>query len=999
MPREQQTTRQISKGPLWIRKGYNTRFQHFQGLMRHRIRDILLVSSLYDFFIFEEDGRVYELIRDRYQGLNLTHTPEITQVSSGGEAEQMLQDNRFDLVIITLHIEDMSPASLAKRIKQIHTQMPVVMLAFDNKELTDMLLHHETAYFDDIFIWQGDYHLILAIIKTLEDRLNVMEDTDKIGVQSILVIEDNILYYSSLLPMIYIEVMKHSQRLIEEGVNLSHRRLRMRARPKILLAKTYEQAWQYFQQFKETVLGVISDIDFLKEGQPCPDAGLQFARDVKTVYSDIAIMLHSTTSRFEQEALSSGYFFVLKESPTLLQELRRFMTENLSFGDFVFYTPDGHEVGRANDLLSLEKQLGEVPEASIIYHAERNHFSNWLKARTEFWLAHEIRSQRLSDFDTVEETRQNLIRLIREYRKLQMQGVITDFDPETFDQEYSLSRLGGGSLGGKARGMSFVNQLIINSEIQSQFPDMRIHIPPAVFLGTDVFDQFLDSNQIRDFALNTEDDQDILKHFLETTKFPEKMMGQLAAFLERVTTPLAVRSSSLLEDSHVYPFAGVYKTYMLANTHEDPFVRLLELVRAIKKVYASAFYRSAKRYVKLTPFRLEEEKMAVVIQQMVGSEYNGRFYPHFSGVAKSYNYYPISPQKFNDGVVNVALGLGKIVVEGGLSVRFCPKYPRMQSTGSTAQEVLKNSQKYFYALDMKAEDREITYEDKFLKKYSLSNAEKDGTLNYLSSTYSAANDRIYDGIAREGIRLVSFAQILKNETIPLAKVLDELLQLGSWGMGTPIEIEFAVQLPKAQGESATLSVLQMRPIVLNRELEVFNNQEFRRDQLICQSNQVLGNDIIDNICDIVLVDKHRFDRSKSRQVAEEVSQYNDELMKAEKSYLLIGVGRWGSMDPWLGIPVTWEQIAGARAIVEAGFKDFVVEPSQGTHFFQNLNSFEVGYFTVSRETDEAFIDWNWLFSQPVQSQKVFTRHLKFSNPLIIKMSAHQKLGIIQKPEA
>jgi CheY-like chemotaxis protein len=997
MRKEHQINQQISKDPLWIRKGYNARFQHFQGLMRHRIRDILLVSSLYDFFIFEEDGRVYELIRDKYQGLNLTHTPEITQVSSGGEAEQMLHDSRFDLVIITLHIEDMSPASLAKRVKQNHSQLPVIMLAFDNKELSDMLLHHETEYFDEIFIWQGDYHLILAIIKTLEDRLNVSEDTDKIGVQSILVIEDNILYYSSLLPMIYIEVMKHSQRLIEEGVNLSHRRLRMRARPKILLAKTYEEAWQYFQQFKETVLGVISDIDFLKNGQPCPDAGLHFARDVKSVYSDIAIMLHSTTSRFEEEALSSGYSFVLKESPTLLQELRRFMTENLSFGDFVFYLPDGHEVGRAHDLLSLEKQLAEVPETSIIYHAERNHFSNWLKARTEFWLAHEIRSQRLSDFATVEGTRQNLIRLIHEYRKLQMQGVITDFDPETFDPQCSLSRLGGGSLGGKARGMSFVNQLVTNSNIQSQFPDMQISIPPAIFLGTDVFDQFLDSNQIRDFALHTEDDQEILKHFLETTKFPEKMMGQLAAFLERVNTPLAVRSSSLLEDSHVYPFAGVYKTYMLANTHQDPFVRLLELVRAIKKVYASAFYQSAKRYVKLTPFRLEEEKMAVVIQKMVGSEYNSRYYPHFSGVAKSYNYYPIPPQKFNDGVVNVALGLGKMVVEGGLTVRFCPKYPRMLTVGSTAHEIFKNSQQSFYALDLTAEDREMTSDDALLKRYTLSQAEKDGTLNFLSSTYSAANDRIYDGIAREGVRLITFAQILKNETIPLAKILDELLQLGSWGMGTPVEIEFAVQLPKSRGESAALSVLQMRPIVLNRELEVFNDQEIPSDQLICQSNQVLGNDIIDNIYDIVLVDKHQYDRSKSRQVAEEVSQYNIELMKAGKPYLLIGVGRWGSMDPWLGIPVTWEQIAGARAIVEAGFKDFVVEPSQGTHFFQNLNSFQIGYFTISKETDQVFIDWNWLFAQPVQSQKEFTRHLNFSSPLIIKMSAHQNLGIVQKP--
>lgn len=984
--------------PLWIQKGYDARFQNFQDLMRHRIRDILLVSSLYDFIIFEEDGRVYELIRDKYQGLNLTHAPELTQVSSGGEAIAMIQQKRFDLVLVTLHIEGMRPAALAKAIKKSGYDIPVVMLAFDNKELSDMLIHHEAEYFDEIFIWQGDYHLILAIIKTMEDRLNVDEDTDKIGVQSIIVIEDNILYYSSLLPMIYIEIMKHSQRLIDEGINLSHRRLRMRARPKILLCQTYEQAWDYFQKFQETVLGVISDIDFYKDGEPCRDAGIHFARDVKAVHSDIAVLLHSTNSVHQPAAEKLGAAFVLKDSPTLLQELRKFMMEQLSFGDFVFYTPDGREVARANDLPSLEKRLCEVPEESIVFHAERNHFSNWLKARTEFWLAHEIRAQRLSDYPTIEETRQSLIQSLREYRKLRQRGVITDFNPDAFDPDASLSRIGSGSLGGKARGLNFVNMLIVNADFQKKFPSVEIGIPPAVLLGTEVFDQFLDENDLRDFALHAEDDQLILNRFVNAGKFPEKIMNKMTAFLDLIDTPLAVRSSSLLEDSHVHPFAGVYKTYMLPNIHKDPFVRLLELIRAIKKVYASAFYQSAKRYVKVTPYRLEEEKMAVVIQKMAGSLYQNRFYPTFSGVAKSYNYYPIAPQKYDDGVVNIALGLGKTVVEGGLSKRFCPKYPRMHSAGSSAKEIIQNSQQHFYALNVQIEDtQEATKADMFLGRFDLSVAEEDRTLTKIASTYSHENDRIYDGLSREGMRLVTFAPLLKNPDFPIAEIMCELLKLGSWGMGTPVEIEFAVNLSDDAKKKHTLSVLQMRPIVLNRELEVFNIEGYQPEQLICQSTQVLGNDIIEDIYDIVLVDKDCFDRAKSTEVAEEVSQLNTALLEQEKPYLLIGVGRWGSLDPWLGIPVAWEQIAGARAIVEAGFKDFSVEPSQGTHFFQNLNSFEIGYLTVTRENRQDFVDWEWLLSQPVHTRMKYTRHLCFEQSIVVKMSAHQNKGIILKP--
>lgn len=985
---------------FFVEHGYGNRFQGFQNLMRLRIRDILLVSSLYDLYLFEEDGRLYELIRNEYQGLNLSHSPELTRVSSGNDAIQLAkEESRFDLIITTLHIEDMHALNFAKLVKNSGLNIPIVLLAHDNKELKYLLLNPEVRLFDKIFVWQGDFRIIIAIIKFLEDRMNVEHDTKIVGVQVILFIEDNVKYYSSFLPIIYSEILNQSQRLISEGINLTHKFLRMRARPKILLCSNYEEAWEYYQKYKELVLGVISDIDFPRGGEQDVKAGIEFAMNVKREHSDIPILLTSNNSEYKAEAHNVGASFVLKDSPLLLNELRQFMNHHFSFGDFVFRTQSGVEVGRASDLKSLEDQLKTVPDESILYHAARNHFSNWLKARTEFWLAHKLRPRKVSDYPNTDALRQDLINSLRDYRTLRQRGIIADFSKETFDPESSFARIGEGSLGGKARGLGFVNTLINNYNVREQFEDVLISVPPAVVLATSVFDQFLDENDLRKFALNSEDDEEITQRFLQAEKFPEDVLADLAAFLDIIHSPLAVRSSSLLEDSQYHPFAGVYETYMLPNNASNPLIRLNDLLNTIKRVYASTFYRGAKDYIKITSYRLEEEKMAVIIQKMVGKKHDKRFYPDFSGVARSYNYYPLPPQKPQDGIASVALGLGKTVVEGGNTVRFCPQYPSDLIQFYSVEETLNNSQRRFYALNLEhPSDFGTATHDLMVEEYDLETAEKDGTLNYVGSTYLPDNDAIYDGLSRQGIRVVTFGPILRNKIFPLPNILELLLDMGTWGMGTPVEIEFAVNMSSGENKKSEFGLLQMRPLVVTREIEELSIENFNTDELICQSNRVLGNGLIHDIYDIVFVDYHTFERAKSREVASEVSSFNSQLISENRPYLLIGVGRWGSLDPWLGIPVHWEQIAGARAIVETSFKEMSVEPSQGSHFFQNITSFMIGYFTINSHKDRGYLDWEWLLKQKPFAQKTFTRHLRFEKPIVIKMNGHQNKGVILKPE-
>ena len=979
--------------------GYQDRFRGFQDLMRRRVQDILLVSNLYDSFILAEDGQLGELILTEFLDLNLRHMPGLTHVTTGAEALALAREQkRHNLIITSMHVGDMKPLALAHAVKQEGLGIPVILLAYDNRELTDFVGQHDVSDFERIFLWQGDVRILLAITKYIEDRMNVAHDTGVVGVQAILVIEDNIRFYSSFLPMIYTEVMNHAHQLMPEGINLSHKLMRLRARPKILLCSSFEEAWNFFDTYQENILGVISDIEFPKDGQMCREAGVEFAGKVRQLQPDVPIMLQSSLPKNRALAHAVGASFLLKDSPVLLQELRQFMMDNFGFGDFVFRMADGTEVDRASDLKALEEKLYTVPAESLAYHGERNHFSNWFKARTEFSLAHKLRPRKVADFGTLENLRRDLIRAIHQYRRERQRGIVADFDRNTYDASTTFSRIGGGSIGGKARGMAFANMLLGTYQVSERFPEIEISVPPCVVIGTDVFDRYLEQNELRDFAIQASDDSEILARFL-TAPFPEDAAWDLAAFLEQIHHPLAVRSSSLLEDSQYMPLAGVYETYMLPNNHADLRVRRQQLINAIKRVYASTFSTHAKSFLRSTPYRLEEEKMAVILQKLVGAAHGNRFYPEFAGVARSYNFYPTAPMRASDGIVAVALGLGETVAKGGVCVRFSPKYPRHVVQFSSVQDVLQNSQREFYALMLRSEPGDPDPSEPFeLGRFDLTTAEADGTVWPVGSTYSLENDAIYDGLSRPGVRLISFAPILKQQIFPLAEILELLLEIGQQGTSTPVEIEFAVNLSTPADYPKEFGFLQMRPLSGSPQQSDLELGEVDQSELVCSSDTVLGNGVIGDVRDLLVVDFHRFDRARSIEVAQQVGRFNAELIARGIPYLLIGVGRWGSIDPFLGIPVTWNQISGVRVIVESGFKDFIVTPSQGTHFFQNLTSCNVGYFTVNPESGEGLVDWDWLARQPACKETEFVRHLRFDAPAMVKMNGKKHQGVILKPQ-
>lgn len=958
-----------------------------------------MVSSLYDSFILGEEGGLYELLINEFMGLNLSHPPDIRRVSSGREALDFVnEDGRCDLILTTLHLEDMHVLEFARRVREAGITKPLVLLTYDNRELNDLTAHHDLSRFDKVFMWQGNFRILLAIIKCIEDLANIERDTKLVGVQSIILIEDSVKFYSSYLPLVYTQVMRHSQNVIEEGVNLAHKMLRMRARPKILLCDNYEKAWSFFETYHETILGIISDIRFPRNGVSDPEAGIEFAKNVKKSHLDIPILLQSNDAEMEAVAHDIGVSFIKKDSPRLLHKVGKFTKRYFSFDDFIFCLPDGTEVDRAHDLGELRKKIRTIPDESLLYHAERNHFSNWLKARTEFYLAHMLRPQKVSDYASVSELRKALISFLREYQMAQHRGIISDFDPKEYDPENEFTHLGSGSLGGKGRGLAFMDTLLNISGIQDEFEDISISVPPTVILETDTFDDFMEQNDLGDFAISSDDDDEIVRRFLEAP-LPENAIEWLRELIGVVAYPLAVRSSSLFEDSQYQPFAGVYETRMLPNNHQDPEVRLEELMAAVKRVYASTFFRHAKSYFKATPYRLEEEKMAVMIQKLIGCHHGNRFYPDFSGVARSHNFYPVKPMKPEDGIVSAALGLGFMVVEGGLTLRFCPRYPKRQVQHSSIEDLIHYSQREFYALDMSPTDADHTPRDRMaILRLGLDVAENDSVLGALGSTYSAENNAIYDGVSRQGLRIVSFAPILKQGSFPLAEIIDRILELARWGMSTPVEIEFSVNLSAPPGQPKEFRVLQLRPMVLMQEQDHLMLNDISPDRLICRSSKVLGNGHIDDIYDIVMVEMEGFDRSKTVEIAREVALYNLELGEQSRPYLLIGIGRWGSADPWLGIPVAWDEISGARTILETGFDDMNVAPSQGTHFFQNLNAFQIGYFTVNNEKSGEFIDWAWLQQIPPYKKREYTRHLRFDSPLTIKMNGHSGQGIVIKPQ-
>ncbi len=974
--------------------------EEFSSLMSYRVREILLVASPYDAFVLEEDGQLTELIFQEYRNLdlNLRYAPRFTRPKNAEEGLALLSQKAFDMVLATPRVPGLDLEVFAQRLKDKHPEIPLGVLAAHAWDLPRLdHLASVTGTIDWLFLWQGDVKTLLAMIKQVEDRRNAEHDVLEGGVQAIILVEDEPRFYSAYLPDIYTEVTTQTSRLMAEGINLSHRLLRIRARPKILLGRTYEEGLQLFETFYPNVLGVISDMSFPREGHEDPEAGLRLAKRIKETSADVPVLLQSSDTRLASLAEQVGATFLHKDSPALLEDMRHFITEKFGFGDFVFKLPDGTEVGRAADMREMLQMLREIPDESLVFHAGRNHFSSWLKARTEFELASALRPRQVTDFESIGKLRAFLVDRIEAYLKEIRRHTITDFDRGRYDSFVAFAKVGSGSLGGKGRGLAFVHKLLAHG--QPEIPGVQIEIPRTVVLASDLFEEFLTINGLRNLFREADHltDDEILRAFCRS-RFPHERRADLARFLECVTTPLAVRSSSILEDSLYQPFAGVYATVMLPNNHPSLDIRLAQLLEAVKVVYASTFQKRARDYLKGTPHRVEEERMAVLIQSLVGSRHKDLFYPTIAGVALSYNFYPFRDMKPDDGVALIALGLGKSVVDGIEALRFCPKYPQVLPQFSTTKDMLRNAQRHFYALDMGRDDviPNLDY-DANLRRLEVLQALDDGASNRVISTYLSANDTVTSGIVAGGTPLVTFASVLNGRAIRLPEVLVYVLDMVAKAMGTPVEIEFAIDLDPGLGAEQTFHVLQIRPMVVEQAAGDVEVAPELLARAIVASEHALGNGYIDEIRDLIVVDSRRFDRSKTVEAAGIIERLNARLLEQERPAALIGPGRWGSQDRWLGIPVAWGQISAARAIVETDFSDLEVEPSQGSHFFHNLACFGVAYLTVHEgRAPEEHIDWGWLMAQPVEAEYMdgIIRHIVLEKPLQVLVDGRTGSGAI-----
>jgi hypothetical protein len=975
---------------------YEPQFGIFRELMKFRVREILLVSSFYDAFVLEEDGGLSERIFSEYIDLNLRFIPRVHRVSTAKEALRALEAEHFDLVITMTRISTMNVNQFGKKVKELRPGMPVILLTYEWLEVDLLIKLRETRAIDRVFYWTGDTRILLAIIKYIEDSMNIDNDI-KQGVHAILVIEDSPRFYSLFLPIIYTEIMTQTRALISEGVNDLHRLLRMRARPKILLAETYEEGNHLYNKYKQNLLGVISDIRFPRNGKIDRTAGFTFAARVKDDIPDLPFLLQSSNLENREIALSLGLDFLHKNSDNLLYDLHRFILSNFGFGDFVFKDAGGREVARARNLQEFERVIQYVPVDSIEYHATRNHISRWLRARTEFACAHNLRPRKVSDFSDIEELR-NFIKLeIQKLINRNQMGVIGDFGKSQFDSRNAFIKLGSGSLGGKARGIAFLNTLLAQTNLDEIFDDVDIRTPHTFVICSGVFEEFVKFNNLQEFAISVSDNEAIAEKFLEA-KLSANTLNHLHTLLEQVKYPVAVRSSSLLEDSQSLPFAGLYSTYMLPNNHPDIQVRLQQLSGAVKLVFASVFYKSPKEYVKNTNFRIEEEKMAVIIQEVVGQVVNNRIYPVVSGVAQSYNYYPFSHMEPEDGVVELALGLGVTIADGGQTYRFSPRYPEMNPPYSSAAEFMEKSQSFFYALDLSRAGMKIDRDEKFsLTKLPLVEAERDGMLFFVASTFSGEDNAIKDTISIVGPRVITFANLLKYKVFPLAEIVGELLKIGRESFGSHVEVEFALDLSKDKTRKPEFYLLQIRPMVTGRESVEISMEETKPEDIVLMSAHAMGNGVFSDLYDLVYVDPDSFDRSKTRQIAYEIGEINNLFIKEDRRYILIGFGRWGTSDPWLGIPVKWHQMSRARILIESNLVNFNVEPSLGSHFFHNLTSLGLGYFHIAKTTDKEFILWDWIKKQKFINQTGYVRHIRFSHPFEVKINARNSSGIVLKP--
>jgi len=971
----------------------------FIHLMRRRIYQVLLISSVYDAFMLEEDGRIDEQIFHEYTSLNLRYPPQFLKATNEEEALQILESESIDLVISMLSAEKESTFELTDYIKNEYPDVPIVMLTPFSREVTLKLEKLELRSVDYVFSWLGNADILLAIIKLIEDSMNVDNDVDEVGVQAILLVEDNIRFYSSYLPIMYKIIFQQSKSFVNEGLNEHQRMMRMRGRPKILLATNYEDAFSIYIKYKKNLLGVISDIRYMRNGVIDKNAGFALCSHIKLDNPYTPLLLQSSDKKNNVRAKELKIGFLDKNSKTLTLDLREFIKEYFAFGDFVFKDPKlGIEVARAKDLKDLQDKIYDIPSNSLRYHIQRNHFSKWLRARALFPLAELFRSFKSDDFEDLDEIRYFIHNAISQFRISKARGVISQFNRDTFDKYFSITRLGQGSIGGKARGLAFLDTLIKRNNLYTYFDKIEIAIPKTVVIGTDIFDEFMDINKLYSIALSdTYSDQEILDRFLES-KLPETALGDIYKIASSIESPLAIRSSSLLEDSQYQPFAGIYNTYMIPFRKNDPERMFSMMQSAIKAVYASAYYADSKAYMQATKNVIDEEKMAIVIQEVVGSSYGDKFYPTISGVGRSIDYYPLEPGVPEDGTVSLAFGLGKYIVDGGLSLRFCPRYPKNILQTSTPELALRETQKYFFALDVSDHELILKPNDgESLKKLNIKEAEKDKSLKPIASTYIMQDNVVRDGYNYQGKKLVTFSNILKHDTIPLAEVLDRILRLGEEEMGNPVEIQFAIDLKLKKGEKASLKLLQIRPVASKDESVNITDEELKKSDSLIVSRSALGNGVINNIHDIVYVRTQNFDASKTNEIVEYIDSLNKNFIEREENYILVGPGRWGSSDPWLGISVNWSQISAARLIVESGLEDYRIDPSQGTHFFQNLTSFRIGYFTINPFINDGIYDIDFLDKQPAVFENEFVRHVKFDKSLRIIIDGKKNLGMVLKP--
>jgi len=990
-------------------------FQTFHNLMPFKVREILLVSSLYDAFIVEEEGLISEMVIWEYRHLLLSSPPRVTHVTSGEEALSKVRTRKYDLVITMSKNIGMDPYKFGRKIKEECPELPVLILATDAADLHFCQENIEQEGIDNAFFWYGDTSLFLAIIKSIEDKINSPYDTSNGNVQIILVIEDSIRDYSMLLPVIYSEIVKQTQRSISEDLNEMQRLLRRRARPKILIAHNYEDGINLYEKYKNNILGIISDVKIPRNGKLDTDAGHEFISYVKKSNPFVPTMLQSTDPDNRKKAEQIGTYFINKNSPNLIQDFNHFLLKHLGFGDFIFYVPkkehnkkesdkihhlELEEITRASNLKEFENALQKIPLESIRYHTNRNDLSNWLMARCEFKLALKLRPQKVSDFKTLDEMRKYLVNVFNESRKERQLGVMSDFSNQKFEFESSYTKIGSESLGGKGRGIAFIRTLLARYNFNQKYPNVKITVPSSVAIGTDEFDRFISINKLQNFKKNNLDfsDAKIAKEFLKG-KLSENLKEKLLIILKNMKKPLVVRSSSLLEDSQNYPFAGMYSTYMLPNNDKDKKIRLEQLCQAIKLVYASVFYNDARAYIESTSAKIEEEKMAVIIQELIGDEYNGRFYPTFSGVAQSYNYYPISHQKREDGIVSLAVGLGYSVVGGEQVIRFSPKHPNIITEFSNIDSILQNSQKDLYVLNLKNFKPNLSEkEETTLEKVNITDIADDGTLQHIVSTLDRNDSMIRDGFSEDGPLIVTFAGVLKYNVFPLAQILIDILETGRKSMGCPVEIEFAVHLDPKNEKPPVFALIQIRPIIISQEiLQIkWNDEDFSKEQVLIRSNKALGNGVINEVRDIIYVVPETFDSSMTVEIAKEIGEFNSR--QKNMPYLLIGPGRWGTKDKWLGIPVNWKEISNVKVMVETSLEDYNIKPSQGTHFFQNIVSRGVGYMNISLNKKEGFLDWEWLKSHKAKKHSRFVRHIKLNEPLLIKLDGRNGRAIVLKSE-